>query len=143
MVISMMYFWLMIIIILVIIEALTINLTTIWFIASAILALIISCLIDSFALEFAVFVIGGLILLLTTKDYLQRFLNKTEVKTNIDRIIGMQGVITKEVTKTKLGEVKVDGKYWSCTADKKIPVDSIVLILEINGTKLKVKEMEE
>ena len=58
-------------------------------------------------------------------------------------IIGMQGIVTENITKKTSGEVKVDGKRWTAIADETIPVDTAVEILEINSTKLKVKRMEE
>ena len=66
-----------------------------------------------------------------------------KVKTNIDRIIGMEGIVTEKITKNHPGEVKVDGKLWTALADKTIDKDCPVKILEINSTKLKVEKLEE
>lgn len=133
-------FWIILIIFLTIIEIVTINLVTIWYVASAILALILSFFTDNFTIQFAVFVIFGTIFLLTTKKTFDRLLKEKREKTNLDRIVGMTGVVTEEISKNKNGAVKVDGKVWTAVADKKIKVDSIVKILEINSTKLKVEE---
>ena len=64
-------------------------------------------------------------------------------KTNLDRVIGMQGIVTEKITKTTPGEVKVDGKKWTAISNKIIEVDSIVKILDIDGVKLKVEKWEE
>lgn len=136
----MLLFWLFMIIILVIIEVMTVNLVTIWYVASAIVALILSFFIDSFTIQFAVFAILGTILLATTKKTLDKYFNDKKVKTNLDRIIGMNGIVIEEISKNKNGAVKVDGKVWTAYADTNIPVDSIVKILEINSTKIKVEE---
>ena len=135
-----MLFWLLVIIILSIIEVLTVNLVTIWYVASALVSLIISIFIDDFTIQFAVFVILGTILLLTTKKTLNNLLKYKRAKTNLDRIIGMKGIVIEEIKKNKTGAVKVDGKVWTAYADKDIKVDSIVRILEINSTKIKVEE---
>ena len=135
-----MWIWLGLIITLTLIELLTANLVTVWYIASAILALILSIFIDNYLIQFSVFVIVGTILLFTTRDYLMRLLVKKKEKTNLDRVVGMTGVVTEEISKNKPGEVKVDGKKWTAISDKKIKVDSIVKILEIDGVKLKVEE---
>ena len=58
-------------------------------------------------------------------------------------IIGKIGIVTKEITKTDIGEVKIDGKYWSAKADKKIKEGSKVEILAIEGVKLIVLEKED
>ena len=54
----------------------------------------------------------------------------------------MIGIVTKDIKKDEYGEVKVDGKYWTAKADKKILRDSEVEILAIDGVKLIVKEKE-
>ena len=138
----MFYIWLMIAVVLAIIEMLTVNLVSIWYIISSIFAMIISLLTDNINIQVTVFVLGGTILLILTKDAIKKILPE-KIKTNIDRIIGMEGIVTKEITKKVSGEVKVDGKHWTAVAEERIPVDTVVEILEINSTKLKVKKKEE
>ena len=135
--------WLIIIIILTILELSTVNLTTIWFVASAIIALIISFFTDNYVIQFGVFVILGVILLVTTRPLLQKALKQSKVATNFDRIIDMEGIVTEKITKNQSGEVKVDGKLWTANADKTIKENSIVKVLEINGVKLKVEKVED
>lgn len=136
-------FWLIIIILLSIIEAFTINLVSIWFIVSGIITLVISLFTNNIIIQIAVFILLGVILLLSTKNILQKYLTSKTERTNYDRIIGMNGIVTEKITKNTIGEVKVDGKLWSTYADKTISKDSIVEVLEINSTKIKVKEVEE
>ena len=64
-------------------------------------------------------------------------------KTNIDRIIGMKGIVTEDITKDNIGEVKVDGKRWSAYSDTDISVGECVKILSINSVKIKVKKWED
>lgn len=139
----MFYLWILVIILLAAVEAITINLTTIWFVASAIISLILSFFTDNFVIQFAVFTIVGIVLLITTRPLLTKFLNSKKELTNLDRIVGMKGVVTEEIETNKFGEVKVDGKKWTAFSDKNIKVDSIVKILEINGVKIKVEEVED
>ena len=138
----MFYVWLAIAVGLAILEMATVNLVSIWYVASSIVAMIISLFIDNIVIQMAVFVLGGTILLILTKDAIKKILPE-KTKTNIDRIIGMDGIVTEKITKKNPGEVKVDGKHWTATADETIQVDETVKILEINSTKLKVKRMEE
>lgn len=133
------YIWLAVVILLIIVELSTVNLTTIWFVVSALVSLVMSIFGDNFNLEFWVFVIVGLVLLLTTRPLLLKLMHKNRVATNLDRIIGMQGKVIKDITKDSLGEVKVDGKIWFAYSDELIDINENVEILEINGTKLKVK----
>lgn len=135
--------WLLIIIILTVLEAATVNLTTIWFVASGIVALIISFFTDNYIIQFGIFVLLGVILLVTTRPLLQNLLKQHKEATNVDRIIGMQGIVTEKITKAKNGEVKVDGKHWTAQADKAIKEGSTIKVLELNGVKLKVEKVEE
>ena len=138
----MFYIWLAIAVVLAIIEMSTVNLVSIWFIISSMLAMIISLFTDNIFIQMAIFVLGGTLLLILTKDAIKKIL-PVKTKTNIDRIIGMKGIVTEKITKKTPGEVKVDGKKWTAVADETINTDETVEILEINSTKLKVKRTEE
>ena len=138
----MFYIWLAIAVVLAIIEMSTVNLVSIWFIISSIIAMIISLFTDNIFIQMAIFVLGGTLLLILTKDAIKKIL-PVKTKTNIDRIIGMKGIVTEKITKKTPGEVKVDGKRWTAVADETINTDETVEILEINSTKLKVKRTEE
>lgn len=137
------YIWLGVVILLTLVECMTVGLTTIWFVISGIVALLVSLTVDNFMLQFGIFVILGIFLLITTRPLLLKFIKPKQEKTNFDRIIGMEGVVTEKITKNVVGEVKVDGKKWSAISTKKIDKDSIVKIISIDGAKLKVEKVEE
>jgi len=138
----MFYFWLILIITLSVVEMITPNLVCIWFIISGLISLLTTQFIDSFITQFAIFVLGGVTLLLLTKKTNQK-LSTTKENTNFDRIIGMTGIITKEVTKNSPGEVKVDGKYWTAISNDKLLKDTIVKITKLDSTKLTVEKEEK
>lgn len=133
--------WLIIIGILAVIEALTVNLVTIWFIASALVSLVLSFLNIKPIIQVAVFVVLGVLLLLTTRKQLQELVNKNRTRTNADRILDMEGIVTEDITPTASGEVKVDGKRWTAISKKEIKKGSTVKILKIEGVKLIVEEV--
>ena len=136
------FIWLAIILLLVVIEISTVQLTTVWFVVSGIISMIISIFINSIEIEFAIFVIGGIVLLFTTRPYLMKKLKVKESRTNLDRVIGMHGVVTQDIEKLSPGEVKVDGKRWTAIANEEIKKGKVVEILKIEGVKLKVKEID-
>lgn len=138
-----MFMWLIIILFLGFIEAITVNLVTIWFVISGIVSLILSFFINDFIIQFSVFVILGILLLITTRSWLNKVFKINKYKTNLDRVIGMQGIVTEKIAKNSPGEVKVDGKRWMAVSDKTINVDNDVKILEIDGVKLKVEKWED
>ncbi len=138
----MFYFWLGIVIFLGLLEVATVGLVSIWFVISGIVALGLSFFTDSFVVQFGVFVLLGILLMLTTRKALSKYFPKTE-KTNLDRVVGMQAIVTEDIKKNVVGEVKVDGKRWSAIADQEIKIGSIVRILQIDGVKLKVEVWKE
>ena len=138
----MFYTWLAIVVCLAILEMVTVSLVSIWFVLSGLLAMISSLFITNITIQIAIFVIFGIIFMLLTKKMIKKAVPE-KVKTNVDRIIGMKGIVTEKITKNHPGEVKVDGKRWTAIANETIEKDSIVKILEINSTKLTVERMEE
>ena len=137
------FIWLAVVILLSIVEVMTINLTTIWFVISGLASLGLSFFNYDFSVQFGTFTILGVILLITTRKWLQEKLNHHKESTNLDRVIGMTGLVTENINKNKPGEVKVDGKRWTAVSEEKIDVNSIVKILNIDGVKLIVKKEEE
>lgn len=136
------YFWLWVVIFLGLLEIITINLVSIWFVISGLVSLCLSFVTDSFLIQFACFVILGIILMITTKRVFASRIVRGE-KTNLDRVIGMKGIVTEDIDCGCVGEVKVDGKRWSSVSSEKISKGSFVRILKINGVKLEVESWEE
>lgn len=139
----MVYLWVAVVILLAIVEAMTINIVTIWYVASGLVTIGVSFFTDNFMIQLGVFVVLGTILLITTRPILKKIFDQKSVRTNLDRVIGMEGVVTEEILKNQIGEVKVDGKKWSAISAKKLSVGSKVEILSIDGVKLKVREIKE
>ena len=137
------WIWLGIIIVLSIIEAETVSIVSIWFIVSGIVSLILSIFGVDFVICFFVFVILGLILMLTTRKSIVKLLKVNKESTNFDRIIGKKGVVTEKIGKNDIGEVKVDGKKWSAYSDEDLSVGTYVKVLKIDSVKLYVMKWED
>lgn len=134
--------WLMVVILLTILEFATVNLVSVWFIASGIVALILSLFVDSLVWQFGVFVVVGIILMILTKPMLNKITNKEVEKLNLERVIGMPGIVTQEIKPGRVGEVKVDGKLWSATSLEELPLDTMILVEKMEGVKLFVVNNE-
>ena len=70
------WIWLGIVIVLILLELATVNLVTIWYIASAIVSLVLSLFVKNFFIQFLVFVLLGTILLITTRDVLLKIVKQ-------------------------------------------------------------------
>ena len=136
-------FWLAAAIVLGVIEAVTVNLVTVWFAAGSLAAMVVSFFTDSFLICFAVFVLVSLLLLLLTRPALKKYVDGKTVATNLDRVVGMRGYVTREITQNEPGEVKADGKLWSAVCEEELPEGTQVDILRIDGVKLVVRRHKE
>lgn len=140
---SLLVTWIIVFLVFTIIEIITINLVTIWFAIGAISAAIASLITDSVLIQLTVFFVISTIALAVTKP-LKDKLTKNTNPTNLDRIIGMTGIVTEDIEEDEVGEIKVDGKRWSAISEDNqcIKKGQKVEILEIKSTKLKVKEIK-
>ena len=91
-------YWLILFIILLVIEIITLGLTTIWFAGGALVAFVLSLLEVSPVVQWAVFCAVSLILLFATRPWAVRYFNnQRKEKTNVDSLIGKTAVVTSEI----------------------------------------------
>lgn len=138
----MLYTWLLIVVLLGILEIMTTNLVSIWFVISGLLAMFISLFTDNLYIQIGVFVLVGVLLIPMSKRIYKK-INTKKVCTNLDRVIGMKGIATSDILKNTIGEVKVGGKLWSSYSSHDIKKDEYVKVLAIDGVKLKVEKWED
>lgn len=139
--------WLVAFVILIGIEAATMALTTIWFAGGAVFAFFAAVLGFSMQTQLVVFLIVSFILLLFTRPFAMRFVNRETVKTNVDGLIGRRAkVITKIDNNEPSGATVVDGQEWTARSMDDavtIPVGTHVVIKEVRGVKLIVEMIPE
>lgn len=137
--------WLVLLIAFILIEAMTVNLTTIWFAGGAFVALIFSlCGIGLFG-QVATFLVVTILLLVFTKPIVQQHFNNKLTPTNIDATIGKQAMVTEQIDNIhETGAVQVDGLTWTARAmsDEIIQVGTIVEVVEVKGVKLFVRPIQ-
>ena len=133
-------FWIFIAIILGITESLTLSLTSIWGALAATLCAVFASFGISFKISVYLFIGITVVLLLCTRPFIKHFLLKENFPTNADRIIGVEGIVTKGITKDNSGVIKVLGQFWTAVANENIdiPEGTRVVVRSINGVKVKV-----
>ena len=89
-------YWLIALVVFLVIEAATLGLATIWFAGGALVALIAAMCGAGIVIQIVLFLVVSLVLLFFTRPLAVRFLNKDTLKTNVDRVVGMEGVVTEE-----------------------------------------------
>ena len=132
--------WLVVLIAAVVIEAMTMGLTTIWFAGGALAALLIERLNGGIYLQVIVCLVVSLVLLYFTRPVAVKHFNKGRQKTNLDELIGKQAVVTSEICNLRgTGKVTVSGQEWSAKSEEDELVfaeGEIVRIAKIKGVKL-------
>ncbi len=136
-------FWLVLVIVLSFVEIATVSLVSIWFVASGIVAMILSFFIEDTAIITTIFILLGIFLLVISRPIVNKLRSKDNEKTNLDRIIGEAAIVTEDIKKNVVGEVKVDGKRWSAVSKEKCLKGDTVKVLKIDGVKLIVEKESE
>lgn len=136
--------WLIVFIVLIIIEAITLNLTTIWFGIGAAFAYLCSLFGFGFPVQFTVFVVVSLLLLFFTKPLAQKYVNGHFIKTNAEGLIGQAAKTTSIINNSEgYGTAVLNGQEWTAmSADDSVIIEANtqVIVKEIRGVKLVVEK---
>lgn len=135
---SMPVFWLAAAIILVVIEALTMGLATIWFAGGAVVALIASLLGANLAVQLVLFFIVSIALLFSTRKVFVKKLHTGTEKTNVDALIGKEAMVISAIRPMEVGIIRLGGQEWSAVCrepETEIPAGETVKVKEIEGVK--------
>ncbi len=140
-------YWLITLAVLLVIEIITLGLTTIWFAGGALVAFLLSLVSDNFILELVVFLVVSFVLLFFTRPIAQKYFNKQRVKTNYESLIGRDGKVIERIDNfNNTGQVVVGGLEWTARAldsQEIIETGERVIIREVSGVKLIVEVEEE
>lgn len=141
------YIWVALLIILVIIEIITLGLTTIWFAGGALVALLAAVLHLTVAVQIAAFIIVSALLLFFTRPLAVKHFNSHTTKTNAEAFVGKVVSVTKDINNIKgEGQIIVGGLEWtarSCDDTVTFKKDDLVRIVGIEGVKMIVGKAEE
>lgn len=137
------WFWVAVTIICVVIESLTLALTTIWFGISAFLMVFLAFTPLPFPAQLFIFVAVALMLLIFTRPVVKQKLSQKKIVTNYERIIGQIAVVTKKITALDKGAVKINGMEWTAAVRQDIVLEegSKCIIEEIAGVTAYVKQI--
>lgn len=139
------FIWIGFAVIMVVCEAFTSQLVSIWFVLGAVSAAVTTIFTPSIAIQSAVFLIVSLVALIVTKPLVKKLKDKRGVtSTNADRLVGRTGVVISDIADTHtVGQVKVEGEIWSAKSEKApLNKDIKIKVLAIEGVKLIVEPTE-
>ena len=135
--------WVAVTIICVVIESLTLALTTIWFGISAFVLVFLAFTPLPFVAQVFIFVVLALVLLIFTRPVVKKKLSQKQIVTNYERVIGQIAVVTKKITALDKGAIKINGMEWTAAVKEDIVLEkgSKCIIEEIAGVTAYVKQI--
>ena len=142
---TMIFVWLGFTVFFLILEGISVQLTSVWFAFGSIVAMFLAIFhVKSVSVQIIVFLAVSLVTLIATRPLTKKLLSKKKQPTNADRNIGQIAIVTEGIENLKdKGAVKVNGVVWTAknTADDLIPAGEKVRILRIEGVKLIVEKI--
>ena len=139
--------WLVVVGVLLVIEAVTVGLTTIWFAGGALVAAVACWLGASALVQWILFLGVSLVLLIFTRPMAVRFMNRKVERTNVDSLIGEKAVVIQKIDNlAQTGRVRINDIEWlarTASDEETIPEHAVVVIEKVQGVKLIVKEEKE
>lgn len=137
------YIWIGLIVLLLIIEAATLGLTTTWFAIGALFAILAAAIGWGIEVQIIIFLIVSFVLLIFTRPIVVKYLKVGHTKTNVNAIIGKTGVVTVPIPENDRGQVKVGGQIWTAVSVDSEPIekDTEVEVVAVEGVKLVVKRI--
>lgn len=142
---NMAIFWVVMIVVFLIIEALTAGLATIWFAVGSLAALIAALFGAQIWLQVVWFVVVSVVTLIATRPLVKKYVTPKIQPTNADMIIGQEGLVTEAIDNAAgSGAVAVAGKVWTARSENGEPIalGELVRGVRIEGVKLYVESVK-
>ena len=134
--------WVLAVVVFLVMESLTYQMVSIWFIFGAIAGIIVYFLGGGFFVQFSVFIAVSLLLLILLRPIAMKMLKNQDFKSNADGLIGKGVLITEDIDNINgKGKGKINGMEWTVRSEtsEEIKAGSIVQVKRIEGVKLIVE----
>lgn len=138
--------WLALFVILLIVELLTVGLTSIWFAGGALAALVLELLGVDLIWQIGAFILVSFVLVYFTRTFAVKYVNAHHEKTNYEQAVGKIVRITQRVDDlAQTGKGILDGMEWTVRTDSKevLEKDTLARVIRISGVKLIVEPYKE
>ena len=141
------YLWLILMIAFLVVEFATVGLVSIWMAGGALVTMFLSLTGMAFKWQLVIFVLVSIFLLILTRPFVKKHVNNNHEKTNSDKIIGKEVVVTEKIDNSaQSGKAVYEGMVWTARSNnssKTYDKDDIVVVKAIEGVKLIVSDKEE
>ena len=133
--------WLVLLILFLVAEGATAAITTIWFAFGALTALLAAVFGAQIWVQTTLFTVVSVALLLALRPLLKKYITPKKVATNIDAVIGSQGIVLETIDNLAgTGKVKLGGMEWTARSENGeiIEEKNVICVKKIEGVKVYV-----
>ena len=137
--------WLILMVVLLITEASTVTLVSLWFAGGALAALLMSLLGAAVWIQVLAFLAVSAVLLTALRPIAKKHFTPKLTATNVDSVIGSTGLVTAAIDNVSAaGQVKLGAMVWTARATDgaPIPEGTLVKVDKIEGVKAFVSPIE-
>lgn len=130
--------WLILMIVFLMVESQTVTMVSLWFGAGALAALIAALCGAELWLQIVLFFAVSIVLLAALRPLARKYFTPKITKTNVDSVIGMQGLVTADINNvTAQGQVKLGAMEWTArsTSGEPIKAGTLVKVDKVEGVK--------
>ena len=134
--------WIAAMVIFGVVEAITVGLTSIWFVVGSVAGLIAAICGGPIWLQLALFFVVSIVCLAATRPLVKKLLHKDVTATNADRVLGQTARVTESIDNAvPTGAVYVGGMTWTARSEsgQPIPRNAQVKIVRMEGVRLFVE----
>ena len=140
------YVWLGLSVLFLFLEGVSVAVISLWFSLGALAAMVTALLGGELWLQIAVFLVVSGALLALMRPVLRKYFTPKLAKTNVDSVIGAEGLVTEEIENLAAqGRVKIGGMYWAArsTDGDPLAVDTKIKVDRVEGVKVFVSPVKE
>ena len=134
--------WLWIFLVLLVLEIISLGLTTIWFAGGALAAFAAALLGANIIIQAVLFLVISLVLLFVTRPIAVKYFNNNLAKTNVENVIGKTAKVSRQIDNVNsLGEAVLEGETWMARSENNeiIAEGTLVTVVAVEGVKLIVR----
>lgn len=134
-------FWLVMVVVFVAVELATTALVSIWFVAGAVVALLVSLITGSWWPQWLAFALVSVISQQLARPLVARLRARRAPALNLDRNVGRVATVLTPIGPGRQGRARLDGVDWNALCASPLEAGDSCLVLQIESTALVVAPM--
>lgn len=139
------YIWLGVVALSIIIEFVTADLVSVWFIFGGLVAMILALFDVQLIWQLVAFIALSVLLLATCRRPFVKLIGREKQSTNADALIGREFVLLSPISFETAGSVKVNDVVWTASSEngEEIKAGEVVRVVAISGNRLIVEKTDK